>query len=148
MKKRMINHLCPNCLSTLKIDKIGYVCTGDRIKLWQKELLTFHKMDEVEKKEYLKNISDIDKFNEFYEQKDNLSCELSDMLLNYNPSNSFCIPDPMIVGKIEISLARKLTDLELEENFIFYRNGKSFLLTPTIGYSKFVIPRIKFPEDC
>jgi hypothetical protein len=52
-----------------------------------------------------------------------------------------------VVKRIEKSLGRKLTADEKSDEFVFYKKGHSYKLRPFIGYEKFQIPRINFPED-
>lgn len=145
--KRQVNHLCPNCMSKLKLVDGDYECTGDRLQIWQEEFKKFDMMNLKEKKGYLDDISDQDRFFKMYQSKDNLSCGYSTYRTPILPSYTENIADPLVVGRIERSLGRLLTEKELEEDFKFYRNENNFRLKPTYGYEEFKIPRILFPDE-
>ena len=147
-KKRIINHLCPNCMSTLVLESSRYVCTGNRYTYWLQEFKHYDSLSENEKESYLDTIADVDIFFEMYKSKDSPDCGFSTKLSNIIPNNTIRIPDPMVIGKIELNFCRKLTDKELEEGFLFYRKGKSFCVEPKVGYVEFTVPFVRFPDDC
>jgi len=142
-------------MSTLIIDEDGkYKCTRDRLNLWKKEFERFDKMNNTDKEKYLDKIENKEKFYDLYNKGDNLDCGYSSNIVDVTPTYSVEIPDPMQVDMIEKKLGRKLTEIELEEGFIFYKRGigkytkistKSKL---TRDWIPFKINRIKFPDDC
>lgn len=146
-RKRQLDHLCPECLSTLELSVDGYKCTGNRLRLWVKEFEKYDLLTEGEKKMYIANLADKEKFVELYNSK-TLECEYSPQMIEIIPEQSILIPDPMVVGKIELNFGRRLTDTELEEGFLFYRKGKNFSHEHLEGYNRFRIPRVLFPDDC
>lgn len=122
--KRQIYHQCPNCMSELKVEEGEYVCTGDQLTYWKKEIERFKKMELSEQRTYLSNIADESRFNEMLKQGSDLTCGFNTRIVNIMPTYSEQIPDPMVVDKMERSLGRRLTDEELEN-----------------------VPKINFPDD-
>lgn len=145
--KRKVNHLCPNCMSKMNLENGEYICSNDRLDTWKKEIDQFVTMDLGEKRKYLETIVDQDRFMEMYKKRDNLVCDYSTISMPITPNYNVEIPDPMVVGKIERSLRRPLTEEELSEGYTFYRDKNKFRTKPTIGYKEFKIPFINFPED-
>ena len=142
--KRFNNYLCPLCMSDLKVVNNKYECTGEKLELWRQKTDEFLSMNEEQKKEYLKNIQDVDIFME-WTKKDRIECEFTSVLESYSDRYSM-IPDPMVVNRIEKSLKRTLTEFELEPDYIFYRKGKEYSLEEKSGYYEYCIPRCYFED--
>jgi len=141
-------HLCPNCMSSMKLDEKGkYKCTGDRLNLWKKEFERFEKMNTKEREDFLKGIENIDKFMELFNKRLNLECDYSSRMVDITPTYSVEIPDPMHVSKIEKALGRRLTELELEEGYKFYTDGNNIFSEKKEGTRYFFIERIIFPDE-
>lgn len=145
--KRQINHLCPNCMSTLTVENGDYVCTGDRLEIWQKVFEEFDKMQLKEKRDYLSSISDQDKFFDLYKQKSKLTCDFSTYRASLVPNYNETILDPLVVKRVQKSLGRPLTDEEKSGDTKLYRRGNDYKTRLFLGYEEFEIPRINFPED-
>lgn len=146
--KRYHNLQCPICLSSVEYSNKEYMCSGDRLKVWQKEFKEFENItDKNSKNEFLSKFSNKELFIELYNKKDNLSCGFTYNNVLFSSDSEDTKPDPMVVGKIEKSLNRCLTLEELEEGFTFYKVGNNFSTEEFEGSYEYEIPRIKYPED-
>lgn len=146
--KRYHNLQCPLCLSTITVINNEYCCTGDRLKIWENEFKEFETLSKpIEKDEYLDKFSNKDLFIELYNKKDDLNCGFTFSSVIFSNKYEELIPDPIIVGKIEKSLGRRLNDNELEENYTFYRISNKYSTEEFEDSYEYKIPRIKYPDD-
>ena len=93
--KRFNNYLCPLCMSDLKVVNNKYECTGEKLELWRQKTDEFLSMNEEQKKEYLKNIQDVDIFME-WTKKDRIEYLFGSVLnlgneLHYKKRNNRCV---------------------------------------------------------
>lgn len=119
------NSSCPNCLSSLLINKQGYYeCSGNNLKYWEEQFKLFDTMSSSEKAIYLDNLSDTGSFLELHLKwsfkdteghRSNFGCGYSHK--TYSPINKLRtkMRDPVAVRFKEKKLGRKLTDEELRE---------------------------------
>jgi len=146
---------CPNWMSTLNLDKTKmWVCSGDRLQIWQKEFFRYYKFDEKSKKRYLMNLSDSGKFLELFDRwvysrrnNETFDCGYSNKI--YPPLNSAVtkIPDPIFCLRIERKLGRPLTEEEIfGEDDLWIYNGQ-VLTKYRKNAKKIKIPFVLFPEE-
>ena len=154
---RSNDHMCPNCFSKLIVDEVGNLtCSGDKLKLWKEKIEDYDKMNIEEKQQFLTTIDNKGKFIEWYNLKEDLQCNWNNKVVTEVPTYNVTIPDPMIVGKIEKSLGRPLTEEELEEGFVFWRRlitentyeySNHFYRIDMDDFEEYHIPRRNFPDD-
>ncbi len=130
---RTNNLSCPNCLSKLKTNAYGLLqCTGDKLKVWEKEFEKFSKLNNEKKVEYLKNVSASGNFEELYDRwvyalqsdpPEEFECGFTNILFPPNGNVKVRIPDPIFCKKIEMKLGRPLTLEEIlgEQPLYFYQ---------------------------
>lgn len=125
---------CPNCMSIMKINESGvWYCTGDRLKVWEKEFEQFFKFTPEKKAEYLSSLSNDSRFLELYDRweyaykndvPEEFVCDYTNNIFLPIGSNQVRIPDPIFVRNIEDKLGRKLTEEELiGEEKLYYHKG-------------------------
>lgn len=148
---RSNDRTCPNCLSSLKVSREGiWFCSGNRLQFWEKECILYSSLKSDEKEKFLEKFSDPNKFKEMhmdYELEKKLSCGYSSRIFYPISSSSVEIPDPIVVGRIEKSLKRALTEEELQGNKkIWMLNGEyiSYYKEDAIEVE---IPTVSFPEE-
>lgn len=146
-KNRTVNHLCPNCMSTLEVKSGKYICTGDVLNYWRQELEKYDNMKDDEKQIYFNSVSDKEVFSNILSNRESLNCSYSSNLTSIMTDNNMLVPDPLVVSKIELKLGRRLTEEELVEDKAFYRSGSNISLQKVEGFEEFKIPFIRFPED-
>lgn len=81
------NNICPYCMSILKYDENNnLVCTGNMLKLLIPEFEIFKKLNYRKKKDYLKNIENVEFFVELFNKwlMDKLECEYSNSVFYQN----------------------------------------------------------------
>ena len=148
---------CPNCLSSIHIDKGGaWYCTGDRLKVWETEFERYHLLDNPSKAEFIKNISIDTRFFELYDRwvyakeenkPEEYNCGYTNKIFLPIASNETIIPDPLKVINVEKSLGRPLTEKELdgETELWLYKGRISDKYRK--GSKKIRIEYISFPQD-
>lgn len=148
---------CPNCLSKLVTNSYGILeCTGDRLKIWQKEFEKYHKLTPEQKVEFLKNVSANGNFQELYdrwvyaqqqETPEDLDCGFTNTLFPPNGNVKVRIPDPIFVKRLEQKLGRKLTEEEIfGESPLYFYAGR--VLTEWRKRAKEIrIPFIILPDE-
>lgn len=119
------NTTCPNCLSSLLINKKGYYeCSGNNLHYWEEQFKLYDTMSSSEKAIYLDNMSDKSSFLELHLKwsfkdadghRSNFNCGYSHR--TYSPVNRLRtkMRDPVAVRAKEKKLNRKLTEEELKE---------------------------------
>jgi hypothetical protein len=154
---RLTTMTCPSCLSTLKLNSSGvWTCTGDRLETWAKDFLTYNQLNDKDRTAFLLTFEDpaiflnlLDKFN-FIDKdgkRSNFQCDFTNKLGSIVHSYSISIPDPILTRRIERTLGRKLTELELNgQSDVFLRQG-IYTDTYSKGAKKVKITRIRFPQD-
>lgn len=114
---------CPNCLSTMKLNKLGsWECSGDKLTIWDKDFEEFLKLGEKERGDYLNNLSNYSRFVELFDKwkyaketnaPEEFNCGFINAVFPMTGSASVRIPDPLVVKKLEKKLGRELTYDEL-----------------------------------
>jgi uncharacterized protein with von Willebrand factor type A (vWA) domain len=124
---RTRSNICPYCLSSLVLDENNkYKCSNDRLKLWEKEVEKYKKLTVEQKQKYLKTLDSSTKFLDFI-NKEKIECEYSESLIcAVSKETSIRLPDPLQVSKLEKEFNRRLTEEELEEGYVFYKDGKNY----------------------
>lgn len=155
---RRTNPICTNCLSSLVVSGEGkYECSGDRLKIWEKEFLAYTKMSDKEKIRYLMAFSHPDLFEELFEKwsykegdghRPNFECGYSNKIYSLINPLRVMMPDPILVKKIEKSLGRKLTEEELYGEKDIFREGKTYFEDYKKGRIRAKITLIYFPDGC
>jgi hypothetical protein len=147
---------CPYCLSLLKINDVKVLeCTGNKLRIWEKEFLTFNQLIEDKKNKYLLGLSDVGLFLDLYEKwnktdekgnRVNFTCGYSNKL--FNPISKFrtSFPDPILVKRIEKSLGKELSYDEKWGLVDVYKEGNTYFRTWKKGRQKVKIPQIIFPD--
>jgi hypothetical protein len=148
---------CPYCLSKLITDKSGLQqCSGDRLEFWDKEFYSFFKMNDYQKKNYIKNITEESQFFELYdkwvytqnpESNEKFSCGYTNKIFFPIPSANVTVPDPIRMSYIEKKLGRPLTEEEIYGESELWQFGGSILKEYRKGCRRIKIPLIRFPED-
>lgn len=148
---------CPNCLSKLVTNSLGLLeCTGDRLKIWEKEFERYYKLDAEKKIEFLKNVSANGNFQELYdrwvyarenEAPEEFDCGYSNVLFPPSGNVKVRIPDPIFVKRLEVKLGRKLTEEEIfGESPLYFYAGR--VLTEWRKRAKEIrIPFIILPDE-
>lgn len=141
---------CPYCLSRLIVEKGKLKCSSERLTMWISEFKLFSNLSEKVQFDYLKkNVADPDKFLELFRKWENgeLECIYNNKF--YSPVSHLReeISDPMVVGRIENSLNRSLTDEEKAGELPIWTDGKNYFDRHEKGRTLFRIPRITFPDD-
>lgn len=135
--KRVVVHLCPGCLSSLRFNSDGsYDCTGDRFDYWRSEFKKYDEMNQQQKLKYAEEFQDFDKFVDLYSRKEDLTCEHSGKIWKLGFAQKCEIPDPIQVKWLERQLNRKLTEEELHGEEPVFLNNKAV-----------VVEKLQFPED-
>ena len=148
---------CPNCLSSVLVDGLGiWSCSGDRIKIWEKDFAIYYKLDNSKKVKYLTNLTSDSQFLELYDRwvyatenskPEEFTCGYTNKIFFPVGSTKTTMFDPVYTKLIENKLNRKLTEPELlgEEELWIYQNKviKKFKK----GAKKVRIPIIYFPGD-
>jgi len=148
---------CPNCLSKLKTNSYGVLeCSGDRLKIWEKEFARFYKLTPEEKVEFLKTVSSNGTFQELYDRwvyasetgkPDEFECGYTNTVFPPNGNVKVRIPDPIVCKRLEQKLGRKLTEEEIfgESPLYFYRG---MVITEWRKRAKEIrIPFIVLPDE-
>lgn len=131
---RSVSHLCPNCFSTLSQTPQGsMICTGDRLDQWREEYQKLMKLSSDQINAFLNNLDNPSRFKELGSTVPGQPCGNSSKLSHVAPLNSVRIPDPMAVTRLERKLQRRLSEEELDEDYVFED-----------GYT---LPFVNFPED-
>ena len=132
---RSILNLCGDCYSTMTVDQKGNrACNGDRLVEWQVQADKFFKMNEEEKTTFLQSLGNSSGFLRLYnEATGQVVCGYSLRIYPTMADSQVMIPDPMAAGRLEKKLKRPLTELELEEGYLFDDN--------------YQLPFVKYPED-
>lgn len=148
---RSNNRTCPNCLSSLRINRDGsWECSGNRLKFWEEQFIKYQSTPKDEREVFLKNFSNVDKFKEMndeYRKTKEISCGYNSKLFYPDNNYSTQIPDPMVVGKIEKGLKRLLTEEELVGKKVLYSLNGQYLTEFKEGASIVEIPLLAFPEE-
>lgn len=146
---RSIDSSCPYCLSRLVVEKGKLKCSAERLTMWTSEFKLFSNLSEQTQFNYLKNVTDPDKFLELFRKWENndLDCIYNNKF--YNPIGHLReeISDPMVVGRVEDSLDRSLTDEEKAGESPIWTDGKNYFDRYEKGMILFRIPKITFPDD-
>ena len=148
---------CPNCLSKLVTNSIGLLeCTGDRLKLWEKEFERYYKLDDAKKVEFLKNVSANGNFQELYDRwvyarenelPNEFDCGYSNVLFPPSGTIKVRIPDPIFCKRIEQKLGRKLTEEEIFGESPLYQYGGKILTEWRKRAKEIRIPFIILPDE-
>lgn len=148
---------CPNCLSKLITNSIGVLeCTGDRLKLWEKEFTKFFKLTPEQKTEYLKNVSANGNFQELYDRwvyaqeqntPEEFGCGYTNTLFPPMGTVKVRIPDPIFVKRIEQKLGRKLTEEELIGESPLYAYAGRVLTEWRKRAKEIRIPYVILPDE-
>jgi hypothetical protein len=149
---------CGHCLSPLIIDSSGLQqCSGTRLQLWHNDFITYQRLNDVQKVAFLKTISEIDRFEELFQRwnyideqgnRSNFTCDYTNNLFLPIAKLKTTMPDPIVVSRIERSIGRKLTDLELSGDDVIYKKGNSFFLNFRKDRTIARIPVVTFPDEC
>lgn len=140
-------------MSTLITEGSQVSCSGDKLKYWKNEVEKFIKLNPYDQAAYLDGLSDEARFLEILKNKDNLVCEFNNNLVPVGPVTSVRVPDPLAVAKLERTLGRGLTELELEEGYEFVLdtrlvfNGVGVDMKVTEKDIIYTLPFVNFPED-
>lgn len=149
--------VCPICMSLLKVNAAGlWECTGDRLKIWETEFEKYSAMSDLDKIDYLKNMSVDNMFLELYDKwayakaenkPEEYNCGYTNKIVLPIGTNRVKIPDPVRVKFIETSLKRKLTEEELygEDELWIFRGQVSKNYKK--GSKKVTISIITLPDD-
>lgn len=150
--------ICNNCLSSLLIDEEGkYECSGDRLKIWEREFLNYVKLNEKEKIRYLMAFSHPDLFEELFDKwnhkdqeghRPNFECGYSNKIYSLINPLRVMLPDPILCKKIEQSLGRALTDEEKYGEKDIFRAGNSYFDDFKKGRTRVKIALVFFPDGC
>lgn len=148
---------CPNCLSKLVTNSLGLLeCTGDRLKIWEKEFERYYRLDDVKKVEFLKNVSANGNFQELYDRwvyarenelPNEFDCGYSNILFPPSGNVKVRIPDPIFCKRIEQKLGRKLTEEELFGESPLYQYGGRILTEWRKRAKEIRIPFIILPDE-
>lgn len=148
---------CPNCLSKLITNSIGLLeCTGDRMKIWEKEFERYYKLDDEKKVEFLKNVSANGNFQELYDRwvyarenelPNEFDCGYSNVLFPPSGNVKVRIPDPIFCKRIEQKLGRKLTEEELYGESPLYQYGGRILTEWRKRAKEIRIPFVILPDE-
>lgn len=135
---RSVHNLCPNCFSQLKADETGGLyCTGDKLQVWQGAIENFLKLDINKRNDFLETLDNPSGFiNSINFETGIAQCGFNSKISPVASNNETMVPDPMAVGRLERQLKRRLTEIELEPDYVFNLDGKEYRL-----------PLLKFPED-
>lgn len=148
---------CPNCLSKLTTNSYGVLeCTGNRLKIWEKEFARFYKLNPEEKVEFLKNVSSNGTFQELYDRwvyasendkPSEFECGYTNTVFPPNGNVKVRIPDPIFCKRLEKKLGRKLTEEEImgESPLYFYRG--MVLIESRKRAKEIRIPFIILPDE-
>ena len=148
---------CPNCLSTLKLNEVGvWDCTGDRLQIWVSEFEKFDRSTESQKKEYLLNLSESNRFLDLYSKwkfqdesgnRPNFNCGYTNEV--YPPMSKIKtrIPDPAFCKSLERRLGRELTEEEKANEVEIWEWQGIVSTEKRAGAKKIRIPWITLPED-
>lgn len=154
---RSNNLSCPNCLSKLITNTYGVLeCTGDRLKLWEKEFVKYFKLTPEEKLEYLKGVSSDGNFQDLYDRwvyaqeqntPEEFGCGYTNTLFPPMGTVKVRIPDPIFTKRLEDKLGRKLTEEELiGESPLYFYQGR--VLTEWRKRAKEIrIPYVILPDE-
>jgi hypothetical protein len=148
---------CPYCLSTLVTDKSGIQqCSGNKLEFWEKEFLKMSKMNDYQRGNYIKTISEESQFFELYDRwafaqvpanEEKFNCGYTNKIFFPMPSGNVTIPDPIRVSYIEKKVNRRLSEEELYGESELWQFGGMVLKEYRKGARKVKIPLIRFPED-
>lgn len=132
---RSILNLCGDCYSTVNIDQKGNrTCSGDRLVDWQVQADLFQKMSEQQKEVFLSSLGNSSGFLRLLNTTTGkITCGYSLRIYPTMADSQVRMPDPMAAGRLEKKLKRPLTELELEEGYLFDDN--------------YQLPFVKYPED-
>ena len=154
---RSPSNTCPYCLSKLITNEFNILeCSGDKIKVWEKTFIDYEKMNDIQKKEFIKNFDDVSMFNELYERwsykdergmRQGLTCIFTNKLHNPVSRIRTTLYDPILVKTIEKSLGRKLTDRELSGEEELWREKNSYFTDYKKNRRKIHIPELIFPDN-
>lgn len=152
------NPICTNCLSTLLVGEEGkYECSGDRLKIWEREFLNYLKMNDKEKIRYLMAFSHPDLFEELFDRwnykdndghRPNFECGYSNKIYSLVNPLRVMMPDPILCKKIEKSLGRALTEEEKYGEKDIFRAGNSYFEDFKKGRVRVKITLVFFPDGC
>jgi len=160
-KRKQINRpknvtTCPECSSTLILNNIGvWQCTGDQLKQWENQFYKYSKLNEDDKVEFLKSVSDTGKFQylfgrwEYSQESDSqgFNCGYSNNINLPLPNSQSKLPDPLFVKHVERKLGRPLTEEEKwGEGDIWFYKGQ-YLNKYRKNSKRVKIPIISIPRD-
>ena len=148
---------CPNCLSTLRINEFGvWECTGDRLAIWTGEFEKFQKMSLERQNEYLKTMSEPDRFIDLYGRwdyinadgvRENFNCGYTNEMYPPMARIKTSIPDPAFCKALERRLGRELTDEEKANESEIWEWQGIVSTEKRAGAKRVRIPWINLPED-
>jgi hypothetical protein len=154
---RNLINTCPYCLSKLVTNEFNILeCSGDKIKIWEKTFIDYEKMNDKDRKEFIKKFSDISMFNELYERwsykdekgmRQGLSCIFTSRLFNPISRIRSTLYDPILVGAIERSLGRSLSDKELSGEVEIWKEKNSYFSDYKKGRKLVRVPELIFPDN-
>lgn len=131
-RHRIKDNICPYCLSKLLNEDGRMVCTGNKLKIWEKQFIEYAKMPIEERNEFMTNFAESEKFEELYNKwshvdrngdRPNFTCGYTDKVFSSLPDNRILIPDPLQVRRCERALKRPLTEEELAGEVDLIING-------------------------
>ena len=148
---------CPCCGSHLVLNEVKvWSCDGSKLKYWESEFIKLTSMNDIEKGEYLSNISSDSQFFDLYDrwkyaQEENkpeeFNCGYTNNIFLPVGSTRTIIPDPLYVKWLEIRLKRKLTEEELMNEGELYIRYKKVTDRWFKGSRKVIIPYIILPDE-
>lgn len=154
---RVPDNTCPQCLSTLKLDDKGHwSCSGDKLKIWEKDFEAYSKLSEIQQNEFLLKFDDVDLFLELFEKwnytdnrgnRTNFCCSYSNSVFNLVLTQTLTIPDPLQIYHIEKSLKRPLTEEEKRGEKAIWSCGGQFYSSYKKGRKRIIINTVNIPED-
>jgi len=148
---------CPNCLSTMKLDRLGlWECSGDKLKIWEPDFVRYKSMDEQEKLKFLSNLSNSGRFLELYDRwlfaynsdsAEPFNCGYTNVLFPLTGTAQITIPDPLYTKILEQKLGRPLTEEEIHGESELYSYKNKVLTEWKKGAKLIRIPFIILPNE-
>lgn len=149
--------ICPECGSVLKVSEHGpWECTGNQLEIWISQFSHYQQLGDLEKQEYLTEISDLPRFEYLYgrweasleeENAEPFTCGYTNDMSLPISSMKISLPDPLFVKHLEKRIGRKLTEEEKHNEEPLWFSGGMYIAKYKKGAKKVRIPKIIFPDE-
>jgi hypothetical protein len=123
-----------------------FECSAEKLQILIPDFIKYKDMDSQEQDNFLKTISNVDKFKMLYSDwnQGNLTCYHNNEIYSISESVVEEIPDPLVIKSIEKSMGRYLTEEEKSGETSIWTDGKNYFDKYKKGMVIFKIPTMKF----